>query len=81
MVKSSLSLTKHHTLTVYGRVEVRLHAFLNSTLDGDEWSPSSFSPFIPGKTDASAYWIESWLQPRSRADLVDMKKHLLPLLR
>ena len=49
MVKSSLCLIKHHTRTEYGRVEVRLRAFLNSVLDGKEWSPSSPIPFIPGK--------------------------------
>jgi hypothetical protein len=32
--KSSLCLTKHQDLKMYGRVEVYLHAFLNSAPEG-----------------------------------------------
>jgi hypothetical protein len=68
---------KYHRLTEYDRVEVRLRAFLNSALDGNEWSPSSLSPFIPGKIAASAYRIGSWLRPRNCADVVKKRKYLL----
>jgi hypothetical protein len=31
----------------YGRVEVQVHAFLTSTLDGGEWSASRPGDFTP----------------------------------
>jgi hypothetical protein len=36
LVKVKLSLTKYHAIKVYGRVEVSLHAFLTSAVDGNE---------------------------------------------
>jgi hypothetical protein len=33
-----------HDMKAYGRVEVQLHAFLNSTLGGGEWSSSRAGP-------------------------------------
>jgi hypothetical protein len=35
-------------MKVYGGVEVQLHAFLISALDGDEWSASHPIRFTPG---------------------------------
>jgi hypothetical protein len=34
----SLCLTKHHAMKTYWGVEVQLHAYLTSALDGGEWS-------------------------------------------
>jgi hypothetical protein len=31
-------LIKHHAMKMYWRMEVKLHAFLTSPLDEDEWS-------------------------------------------
>jgi hypothetical protein len=36
-VRLSLCLTKHHSMKAYWRVEVYLHTFLTSALDGREW--------------------------------------------
>jgi hypothetical protein len=44
----SLCIIKHHAMT-YGGVELQLHAFLTSALDGDERSASRFSRFNPGE--------------------------------
>jgi len=33
-----LCFSKHHVMKAHARVEVQLHAFLNSALDGAEWS-------------------------------------------
>jgi hypothetical protein len=35
-------------MKAYGGVEVELHIFLTSTLDGDEWSASRPGSFTPG---------------------------------
>jgi hypothetical protein len=35
-VKSSLYLAKHHSMKMYGGVEIQLHAFLTSELVGDK---------------------------------------------
>jgi hypothetical protein len=44
-VKLSLCLTKHHAKKMYWGVEVQLHAFLISALDGGGWSVSRLSRF------------------------------------
>jgi len=35
-VKLPQCLSKHHAINMYGGIEVYLHAFLTSVLDGDE---------------------------------------------
>jgi hypothetical protein len=39
LVKLSPTLTKFHAVTSYGGVEVSIHAFLTSALDGGQWIP------------------------------------------
>jgi hypothetical protein len=53
-VKLSLCLTKHHAMKTYWGMEVYLHAFLTSALDGGEWSASRPSRFTPRER---APWI------------------------
>jgi hypothetical protein len=48
-VKLPLFLTEHHTMKSYGGVEIYLHAFLTSALDGGEWSSSDPYRFTPRK--------------------------------
>jgi hypothetical protein len=46
--KLFLCFTKHHNMKMYEAAEVHLYGFLNSTLDGGEWSASDPSGhFIP----------------------------------
>jgi hypothetical protein len=46
-IKLSLCLIKHHAIKIYVEVEVWLHAFLTSVLDGGDWSASHPGSFIP----------------------------------
>jgi hypothetical protein len=36
-VKTSLCLTKHHAKKTYRRLEIQLHVFLTTALDGGDW--------------------------------------------
>jgi hypothetical protein len=47
-VKLFLCLTKHHIIYTYWGMEVYIHAFLISALDGGEWSASRPGRFTPG---------------------------------
>ena len=42
-----------HAMKPHGRVELYLHSFLSSTLDGGEWSASRSGCFVP---EVSAQW-------------------------
>jgi hypothetical protein len=36
-------------MNTYGKVEIQLHAFLNSVLDGGDWLASIPASFTPGE--------------------------------
>jgi hypothetical protein len=55
-LKLSLCLTKHN-MKAYGGVEVYLHAFLTSALDGSEWSASRPGRFTPMERAPGTHWI------------------------
>jgi hypothetical protein len=50
MAKLSLRLTNYIAMKTYVGVEVQLHSFLTSALDGSEWSASQPGRFPPGKS-------------------------------
>jgi hypothetical protein len=77
-VKLSLCLTKNHTMKTYWGVEVELHAFLTSALDGDEWSTSRPGRFTPRERAPRTHWIGCWVGPRSVLDTVVKRKILSP---
>jgi len=56
-----LYLTKHNTMETYGGVEVWLHAFLTSALDGGEWSASLPGRFAPREGAPNARWVGGWV--------------------
>jgi hypothetical protein len=67
-MKTILYLTKHHAINKYsilkyhamktrGGVEIQLHEFLISALDGGEWSASHPGRFTPGERAPGTHWI------------------------
>jgi hypothetical protein len=75
-----LCLTKHHTIKKYWGVEVQIHTFLTSALDGGEWPASCPGYFIAGAR-ATQYSLEGRLgEPNAGLDMVAKrnKSHYCP---
>jgi hypothetical protein len=70
----SLYLTKHHAMKTYWGVEVYLHAFLTSALDGGEWSASRPGHFTPKERAPGTHWIGSLVGPRASLDAMVRRK-------
>jgi hypothetical protein len=62
-------------MKTYGRVEVNLHAFLNSTLDGGEWSASQTRRLTPRERDSGTHWIGGWMGLGTGLDTATKRKH------
>jgi hypothetical protein len=77
-VKLSLCLTnnKYYAMKAHGAVDVEIHIFLTSALDGGEWSASLPGHFTPGERDPYTHWIGGWVGPRASLD--DVEKILDP---
>jgi hypothetical protein len=71
--------THYHTMMTCGRVEIQLHGFLTSALDGGEWSASRPYRFIPGERATNAHWTGGWADSRVGLDAVAMRKISLPV--
>jgi hypothetical protein len=54
-------------------VEIQIHAFLTSTLDGGKWSAS-----CPGCFTSSTQWIKDWGVHQSRSRRGDEGKNIFP---
>jgi len=61
-------------------MEVQLHAFLSSALDGGEWSASHSGRFTYGVRDPGSRWIGSWVRRRAGLDAVAKRKNPIILL-
>jgi hypothetical protein len=57
-LKLFFCLIKHHAKNTNGEVEVPLHAFLSSTLDGIIWSASRPGRFTFGQRTLGNHWME-----------------------
>lgn len=54
-------MLKHDVIKTYGRVELKLHAFITSAPDGDKWSASQSSLFSEeGKTPGIHQTGDEW---------------------
>jgi hypothetical protein len=56
-------------------MEVYLHAFLASALDGGEWSASRASDFTPGRRASSTHWIGGWVGPIAVLDAMAKRQN------
>jgi hypothetical protein len=45
-IRLSLYFIEHHTMKMYGAVQVQLHRFLTSSLDEGEWFASWLNCFV-----------------------------------
>jgi hypothetical protein len=61
-------------MKVYLGVEVQLHAFLTSALDGGDWSASRPGRFAPTERAPGTHWIGGCVGPRAVLDAVQMNK-------
>jgi hypothetical protein len=63
-------------------VEMELHAFLISALDGGEWSASRVDCFTPGVKSPGTHWIGGWADSGAHLNAVTKRKRylLLPVI-
>jgi hypothetical protein len=54
-LKLSLCLIKHNAMETYEGMEVTIHTFTISTLDGGEWSVSHFGHLNPRRTASGTH--------------------------
>jgi hypothetical protein len=59
-------------------MEVLLHSFSASALDGGEWSASRPGRFAPGEITQNTHWIGGWVGPRAGPDAVAKRKVPVP---
>jgi hypothetical protein len=58
-------------------MEIQLHAFLTSALDGGgEWSDSRPGRFTPGERIPYTHWIGGWVDTRARLEEMAMRNIL-----
>jgi hypothetical protein len=60
---------------MYWDVEVKIHAFLISVLDGGEWSAASSGRFTPVLTAPCTQWTGSWVDPKAGLDEMVTRKN------
>jgi len=59
-------------------MEVWLHAFLTTALDGGEWSALCSGRFTPAERIPGTHRIGGWVGPRARAGLDAVAKREIP---
>jgi hypothetical protein len=67
---ASCSLPKCHAMKTYRGAGVKLHAFLNSALNGGEYTALSSGRYVPGGRTAGSPWTGGWVVLRAWLDAV-----------
>jgi hypothetical protein len=80
-VKLSLFLIKYHPneINTYEGVEVLLHSFFTSALDGAKWPATRLSRCTLGERDPGTHLIGDWVGLRYGPDAMAKKKSILLL--
>jgi hypothetical protein len=73
-----LCLIKYPSHEDVWRVEVEIHEFLTSSLDGGEWLVSSLSRFNRKKISPDTHWIGGWVGHRVGIDAVAKRRSPFP---
>jgi hypothetical protein len=71
-------LNQHNAIKTFRGVEVQLHEFLNSPLDGGVWLASRPSRFTPRKKAPGTHWIRGLVDPRAGLEVVAKREEFLP---
>jgi hypothetical protein len=66
-------------MKTYGGVDVEIHVFLTSVLDGGEWSALRPGRFTSEERAPGTHWIGGWVGPRTGLGDVERRKILPPL--
>jgi len=77
--KNVLCLTKYHAMKTYWGVEVNLHVFVTSALDGGEPSASNPGCLTPRETALGTHWMGDWVGPRAGKEAVVKRKSPCPV--
>jgi hypothetical protein len=62
-------------------MEVQMHAFLISALDGGEWSASNSASLTSGERAPGTHWRGVWVGPRTGVNAVVKTKICAPRLK
>jgi hypothetical protein len=65
-------------MKAYWGVDVQLHEFLTSALDGDKWSVGRTQLLYPRNRTSRSHWIGGWVALRASLDAVVKRKILNP---
>jgi hypothetical protein len=61
-------------MKTYWGVEVEVHIFLTSALDGGQWSASRPGRFTLGERAPGTHWVGGWVGTRAVLDAVVKRK-------
>jgi hypothetical protein len=61
-------------MKAYGGVDVQIHTFLTSALDGGEWSASRPCRFTTRERAPGTHWIGGWVDPQASLDDMEKRK-------
>jgi hypothetical protein len=83
MVKERVScpceqLIWHGAVKMYEGSEGQLPSFLNSALDGGEWSASRPGPFTSGESASGTYLTGEWVGSRAGLDALEKREIFAP---